>query len=72
MMDQLSELEAIQRTRVIGAKEFVGDFQKMDMYNVRGYGGGSQPFKSDKTTTELIEQLSDNVTLSLLATEAFQ
>lgn len=71
LMDQLSEESAIQRTRVIGAKEFAGDFQNMDSYNIRGYGGGNQPFKSDKTITELIEQLSDNVTLSLLATEAF-
>lgn len=71
LMDQLSEVSAIQRTRVIGAKDFAGDFQNMNKYNIRGYGGGNQPFKSDKTIPELVEQLSDNITLSLLAADAF-
>jgi hypothetical protein len=70
-MEQLLKEDSNEETNLIGAKEFGGDFQNMDDYNIRGYGGGTQPFKQNKTLTELIEQLSENITLSLFSNEAF-
>lgn len=71
LMEQLVSADLLERTVLIGANEFSGDFQNMDDYNLRGYGGGTQPFKQNKTLVELIEQLSQNITLSLLANPVF-